>query len=162
MDIQLKLTPFVSEQYSMEQKYLKVPVLFSYENRNGYFTHNITDGLPIIGRPHPETKLISYFIGDLCSLEQLSSFTGNLSHGLPSTITFSETEDSINAIEYDPQTEQWKHKTGSKASNYGSTLTMKLSETSLKQFISAFENYRRFAFVNIEGHKRLTEEDLYN
>lgn len=159
MDILLKLTPFMSENYSLEQNYLKVPVLFTYEDRNGYFTHNITDGLPIIGRPHPETRVVSYFIGDLCTLEQLSSFTNDLSRGLPSTITLSETEDAINAIEYDPQTAIWKHKTGSKAANYGSTLTMKLNENSLRQFISSFESYRRFAFVNIEGHKRLTEEE---
>lgn len=159
MDILLKLTPFMSEQYSLEQNYLKVPVLFTYEDRNGYFTHNITDGLPIIGRPHPETRVVSYFIGDLCTLEQLATFTSGLSRGLPSTITFSETEDAINAIEYDPQTGLWKHKTGSKAANYGSTLTMKLNENSLRQFISTFDNYRRFAFVNIEGHKRLTEEE---
>lgn len=159
MEILLKLTPFMSEQYSLEQNYLKVPVLFTYEDRNGYFTHNITDGLPIIGRPHPETRVVSYFIGDLCTLEQLSTFTNGLSRGIPCTITFSETEDAINAIEYDPQTALWKHKTGSKAANYGSTLTMKLGENSLRQFIASFENYRRFAFVNIEGHKRLTEEE---
>lgn len=161
MDISLKLTPFMSEQYSMEKNFLRVPVLFTYEDKNGYFTHNITDGLPIVGKPNPETHVVSYFIGDVCTLEQLTTFTNGLSRGLPSVITFSETDDAINSIEYDPQTEQWKHKTGSKASNYGSTLTMRLGSDTLKQFISAFDTYRRFAFVNIEGHKRLAEiEDM--
>lgn len=159
MDIQLKLTPFISEQYSLERNFMKIPVLFTYEDCNGYFTHTITDGLPIIGRPHPESHVVSYFIGDVCTIEQLSTFTNNLSRNLPCAITFSETDDAINAIEYDPQTEIWKHKTGSKASNYGSTLTMKLTGTTLRQFINSFDNYRRLAFVNIEGHKRLTEED---
>ena len=66
MEIQLKLTPFVSEQYSLEQNFLKIPVLFSYEDKSGLLSHNITDGLPIIGKPHPETKQVSYFIGECC------------------------------------------------------------------------------------------------
>ena len=160
MDIQLKLTPFMSEQYTLEQNYLKIPVLFTYEDRNGMFAHTITDGLPIVGKPHPETKVISYFIGDICTIEQLSTFTNNLARGIPSNITFSETEENVNSVEYDPQTETWKHRTGSKMSNYGSTLTMKLTPETLKQFISTLENYRRFAFVNIEGHKRLLEENM--
>lgn len=160
MDILLKLTPFVSDQYSLEQNYLKIPVLFSYEDRNGMFSHNITDGLPIVGKPHPETHVVSYFIGDVCTIDQLSTFINNLSRGLPSNITFSETDDAINAIEYDATTETWKHKTGSKMSNYGSTLTMRLSQESLKQFIESMSNYRRFAFINIEGHKRLAEDEM--
>jgi len=157
MEVLLKLTPFMSEQYSIEKTFLKIPVLFTYEDRRGTFVHNITDGLPIIGKPHVETKLVSYFIGDSCTLEQLSTFIENLKKGIPSTITFSETDDAINAIEYDPQTELWKHKTGSKSANYGSTLTMKVSMDTLKQFTYALEKYRSLAIVNIEGHKQLAE-----
>jgi hypothetical protein len=159
MDILLRLTPFVSDQYSLERYYLRIPVLFSYEDKNGLFTQNITDGLSIVGKPHPETKAMSYFIGEVCTIDQLSAFIDNLSRGIPSNITFSETDDSINAIEYDPSSKLWKHITGSKMANYGSTSTMKLNRESLSQFVEALKNYRRFAFINIEGHKRLAEDE---
>lgn len=159
MDISLKLTPFISERYSLEQYYLRIPVLFSYEDMHGMFMHTITDGLPIIGKPHPETKVMSYFIGDICTFDQLSIFIENLTRGMPSNITFSETEDTINSIEYDPFTKLWKHKTGSKMSNTGSVLTMKLTMDSVTQFVDSLKNFRRFAFINIEGHKRLVVDD---
>lgn len=159
MDVRLKLSPFMTDQYALEPHYLKIPVLFTYEDRLGTFVHNITDGLPITGKPHPETKMVSYFIGDVCTIDQLSTFISNLSRGFPCNIVFSETDDTINIVEYNPQDETWKHKTGSKAANYGSTLTLKITPDSLKQFIETFDNYRRFAFVNIEGHKRLVESE---
>lgn len=158
MDITLRLAPFMSEQYSLERHFLKIPVMFTYEDKFGSFSQNITDGLPIIGKPHPESKVMSYFIGDSCSVDQLSSFISSIGRGIPCNITFSENDDVINAIEYDPASETWKHKTGSKMGNYGSTLTMKLSQSTVRQFKSALENYRKLAFMTIEGHRRLAEE----
>lgn len=160
MNISLKLTPFVSEQYTVEENYLRIPVLFTYEDRDMLFTQTITDGLPIIGKPLPEISGLTYFIGDNCSIEQLTAFIHNLIRGLPSNITFSETDDTINAIEYDPSTDIWKHRTGSKTSNCGSTTSIRLTRESLKQFREAFEGYRRFAFMQIEGHKMLSQNSL--
>jgi len=159
MNVLLKLTPFISDDYSLEKRLLRFPVHFSYESAEGNFVNNITEGLPINGRFCLETQEMQYFIGDSCSLEQLATFINGLSRGITSTITFSETEDAINTIIYDPMSLVWTHKTGSKVANYGSTLTIKLSHETFLEFRRAFENYRKLAFMTIEGHKRLAIED---
>jgi len=157
MNITLKLTPFVSEQYALEQNFLRIPVSFTYENKEKYFTHTITDGLPIIGKINPDTREMSYFVGNNCTIEQLTEFVENLSRNLPSVIVFNENDDFVNSIEYDPSNETWKHKTGSKMTSFGSVLVFKITMDTIKQFREAFDNYRRFAFMQIEGHKRLID-----
>lgn len=158
MEVSLKLTPFISEQYTLEQNYLRIPVLFTYEDKDKNFSYSITDGLPIIGRNCLETQQMSYFIGNNCSIEQLTEFTNSLSRNLPCSIVFNENDDCVNSIEYDPSNEIWRHKTGSKMTSFGSTLTFKVSLRTIGQFRESFENYRRFAFMQIEGHKRLVSE----
>lgn len=153
----MSLKPFMSEQYSLEQNFLRMPVLFSYEDRERYFTFNITDGLPIIGKVDIETRMIKYYIGNNCSVEQLSDFIDGLMRKIPCGITFNESDDTINSIEYDPSEEIWRHKTGSKTLGTGSTLTFRITTETLKHFIDTLENYRKFAFMQIEGHKRLYE-----
>jgi hypothetical protein len=157
MDIHMSLKPFMSEQYALEQNFLRMPVLFVYENRERSFAFNITDGLPIIGKIDIETRQLRYHIGNNCSIEQLSDFIDGLMRKIPSSITFDENEDSINSIEYDPSEEVWRHKTGSKTMSLGSTLTIKITNDTLKQFTDTLESYRKFAFMQIEGHKRLYE-----
>lgn len=161
MDIVLKIVPFPSD-YSLEQRYLRIPVLYSYEDRDGYFVHTITDGLPIIGKPHPETREMSYYIGDVCTLEQLTDFINNLSKNLSANIVFCETEDSINSIEYDAINETWTHKTGTKIGHFGSVLKIKMTRESLRRIIIVLENYRKLAFMTIEGHRILSENVAFN
>lgn len=158
MDISLNLKPYVSDQYSLETNFLRMPVSFTYEDRDGSFVHNITGGLPVIGKPHPETKIITYCIGENCSIDQLTTFIGSLSKNLPCSITFSENEEFINMIEYDPVMGTWKHVTGSKNQNYGSAITMRVSDDTVRKFRLSFEGYRRFAFMAIEGHRKLAED----
>lgn len=162
MNIHLKLTPYMSEQYSMEPNFLRFPVSFSYEEEEGLFIHHITGGIPVIGRVNPDNKLVSYFIGDTCTVEQLTKFANDLSRNIQTSVVFSESEDVVNSIEYDPALMTWKHCTGSKMGNIGSTMTLHLTQEALKQFREALENYRRFAIVQIEGHKRLVEDIANN
>ena len=157
MDITLKLIPFVSDQYSLEKKFLKIPVSFSYEDYEGSMVHTITDGLPIIGKRNVENDSMYYSIGNNCSIEQLMNFIDNLNHRISCSITFNETESEINCIEYDASNNIWKHKIGSKLSGFGSTLTMHLSDDSMLRFIRTFDDYRKLAFVSIEGLRKLFE-----
>lgn len=155
MNILMKLKPFMSEQYALEQNYLRIPVLFTYESRDGIFTHNITDGLPIIGKVDIETRFMKYSIGNNCTIEQLTEFINSLSKKIPCGITFSETDDYVNSVEYDPSEEVWRHKTGSKMAGIGSTMNIKITDETIKHFCEALDNYRKFAFMQIEGHKKL-------
>lgn len=163
MNIELKLVPsFSDENYFLDQQCLKIPVLFTYEDVDRSFVFNITNGLNIVGKISHETNYICYFIGDTCSIEQLSAFTNNLAKGNPCQITFGEDGGSIDCIEYNPLTSTWTHKTDSRETHTGGTLTLKLSPETLKKFVHSLEMYRRLACMQIEGHKRLWEMDQAN
>lgn len=159
MNINLKLIPFMSDPYSSELTFLKIPVLFEYEDMDGAFTQHITEGLPIIGKQNMDSGKLEYTIGSNCSIDQLDLFIRNLTENRLGTVTFSETEDLINAIDYDPSTYTWVHRTGSKLIGSGSTLRLKISPNTLSQFIKSFESYRKLAFMMIKGHQLLVDND---
>lgn len=161
MSIALKIIPdMTSPKYTLEKSILTIPVSYSYEDRDGLFIHNISGGLQIIGKPHPENNVVTYFIGESCSIDQLSSFISNIGKGLNSNITFSEVEDNINMIEYDPNEETWKHITGSRMGTFGSTIILRATPETVKSFKKTFEEFRRFAFMMIEGHRRISDDSL--
>jgi len=158
MNIDLKLTPlFNSDNYHLDQNCLKIPALFSYEDSNKNFVFNVTSGLNIIGKLHPETNYIMYFIGETCTVETLNMFISSLLKNLPCSIVFGEDSETVNFIEYDPVSSTWKHKTDSQESHAGGTLTLKVTSETLRKFIQTLETFRRFACMQIEGHKRLWE-----
>lgn len=163
MSIELKLTPNLSDRsYTMDKNCLKVPTTFKYQDKNDAFTYNISYGLPIIGRVSIDTKLFTYYIGENATIEQLDHFIRNLYKNLQCDIVFLTNERETNSISYDPVTRVWCHKTDSNESNIGGTLALTLSPEIRMQFIDALKTYYNFAFVTIEGHKRLVESSSGN
>lgn len=161
MSITLKIVPDMSSpKYVLEKSVLTIPVSYTYEDRSGNFVYDVGGGLPILGKPHPENKLVTYYLGESCSIEQLSSFITNIGKGLQSNITFSECDDVVNMIEYDPHEETWKHITGSRIGTSGSTITMRVDQDTVKGFRKALEEFRRFAFMTIEGHRKLADDSM--
>lgn len=157
MNIDLKLIPNFEDNFLIDQECLKIAVTFAYEDIDRSFVFNVTNGLNIIGKVNPETQYITYFIGDVCTLGLLGKFINDLSKGNPCSIVFGEEGGSINCIEYNPVSSTWTHKTDSHDLHVGGSLSIKLTPETLKKFVHSLETYRRFACIQIEGHKRLFE-----
>lgn len=156
MNIELKLTPiFQTDSYCVETNVLKIPVLFSYEDKNGIISFNVENGFPILGKVHPETRTVSYFVGDSGSITQLSSFINNLRKKLPCNMTISENLGNVNSIEFDPIKLVWIHRNVAQDLHFGGTLTLQMTDGMLQQFVKVLDEYYRFAFMSIEGHKQL-------
>lgn len=158
MEIEIKLIPiFDADKYFVDVNNLKIGVQFTYEDKDRLYQYNVSGGLPINGRMNIEDRKIMYFVGENCSIEQFKGFINNLNKRLPANITICENEGSKNIIEFDPLNSIWRHTTESIDHHFGGSLTIKLTNEMIKQYTNAFENYYMFAFMQIEGHKRLYE-----
>jgi len=156
MEVQMKLAPFMSELYSLETAFLRIPVLFSYENNDSTFVYTINGGMPIIGKSSVETQKIEYFIGEVCTMEQLMRFIEDLNRNISTSIVFSENNDVINSIEFNPVNNTWTHRNGSQT---GCSLTLKLSQQSLQQFKKSLIDYKKLASMAIFGHMHMIESE---
>jgi hypothetical protein len=161
MSILLKIVPDMSSpKYALTQTVLTIPVSYTYEDKNGMFMYDVGGGLPILSKAPLENGIVTYYIGENCSIDQLSSFISNVGKGLQANITFSECDDVVNMIEYDPHEGTWKHITGARMGTAGSTITMKVDTDTARGFRKSLEEFRRFAYMTIEGHKKLAGDNM--
>lgn len=160
MSIELKLQPtFGVLNYVMDKNILTVPASMSYHDRNDLFTFDVSYGMPINGRLNPDTHMLSYYIGETCSIEQLKSFIDGLQKDIPCNLLFGADIDCTNSISYDPSTKMWCHKTDSSNTRVGGSLTLNLTPEARQQFVETLKSYYMLAFVTIEGHKKLNEQN---
>jgi hypothetical protein len=159
MNISLKLTPIFDDTYNVESQCLIIPVNFSYEDVDRSFVFTVSGGLNIVGKPCPESRFVSYFIGETCTIETLSEFITKISRGLPAQIVLGSSEDgmSISSIEYNASDSTWTHRTESIDKHTGGSISFKLSPESLKRFVESLIKYKKFATIQITGHKGLWE-----
>lgn len=159
MNISLKLTPVFDDSYNVESQCLIIPVNFSYEDIDRSFVHVVSGGLNIVGKPCPESRFISYFIGETCTIDTLTEFITRLSRGLPAQLVIGSSEDgmSVNSIEYNASDSTWTHRSESMDKHTGSVTTFKLNPESLKRFVDSLNKYKKFAIIQITGHKGLWE-----